>query len=354
MTNTVTQELTDLIERIMSLPDTSLREFEEGMTDIITKYPDNIEANLTYILENEKEKELRFRAFFGLSIYQRRQKNHTEFKQLVEKYIMEFQEFDLHYHILSLMHKSFGDQEGIRKSIYYGKKAVEKLSAHVGVLHNFCEAVVTAQEEFLDPSPEYVEESILFIDTVLTLRPRYAKFYCTKGRILAQQKKFEEAKQNILKAIDLENNKTNDYTLRITDYKNTLSRIESLEQFHKIKELINVAVSQINEAENKIKAEVEGNKAQLEKLKTENLQMLAFFTGIISFIIGSITILSKQPTFLESAMLMMILAGTLVLCNVGFSILLLPPKENYTRYILVSLIGIFMILLSIFIHIGGM
>ncbi|SHG04538.1 hypothetical protein [Ornithinibacillus halophilus] len=100
---------------------------------ILSQSDEGIVDTLMEILENGENLELRFRAFFGVTLYHRRQNNHSAFKRIVDKYVGEFQNFSLHYHVLSLMYKQFGDREGIMKSIKYGRLAVDKLNRHVGV-----------------------------------------------------------------------------------------------------------------------------------------------------------------------------------------------------------------------------
>lgn len=328
---------------LRGMPPVEERAFEEAITRMLTESSVTIIEELDIILNSESDIDLRFRAFFGLTFYHRRLSNYSEFKRLVDTYIVDFQDISLHYHVLALLHKADGDREGILRSIQYGRLAVGKLGRHVGVLHNYCEAVVTAMEENVEVNPEDRENALLYIQSVVTLAPNYAKFYCTKGRILAQQHKFQEAKKNILYAIDLENSKANDYSIRISDYKNVLAQIRAQELYVDISHEIKEAGRSILNAESTVQEVVQTTKEQMEHIKTQNLQMLAFFTAIISFIIGSINILSKQQTFLDSAMLMLILAGILMLVNVGFSMLLTSVRQNGWKLAFVTLVGVALI-----------
>lgn len=337
---------------LMEMGSTEERAFEDCISSMITqRTPSVIEDLYQILVDNEVSLDVRFRAFFGITLHHRRQNNHTEFKQLVEQYIDEFKGFKLHYHVLSLMHKSFNDRDGILKSIDYSRKAIEELNRHVGVLHNYCEAVVTALEENIEVESEDEKNISSFIETVIILAPNYAKFYCTKGRILSHNKRFEEAKKNIIHAIDIENSKSNDYSIRISEYRNFLVQVKTKELYELVKSDIEEAKVTVLGAQDSVQHLVDATEEKMESMKAQNLQMLAFFTAIISFIIGSINILSRQPNFEQAAMLILVLAGAMILVNVGFSILISTVKQRILKYVLVSLVGFLLIAAGIITNI---
>lgn len=337
----------DSVERLKaqltSFGDTEERAFEDSLTKMISRSSSSVIDDLFVILNSEVNNELQFRAFFGISIHYRRQNDHTKFKNFVDAYIEKFEQFPLHFHILSLLHKSYGDQAGILKSINYSKKAVEQLNMHAGVLHNHCEAIVTALEEGMDITEDQLYTASLYMERVLALCPKYAKFYCTHGRILAQKNKYNEAKNAVLKAIDLEDSDSKDYSLRISTYRNFLVQFKTLELYNSVSHEIQTAKAAVLKTEKSINELIEKNENTMENLKAQNLQMLAFFTAIISFIIGSINILSHQQDFLEAALLILILAGAMVLVNVGFSVLISTTQQNVMRYSIVTCLGLLLI-----------
>lgn len=335
--------LESLKTELSNFGDTEKREFEDLITKMISRSSSSLIDDLFVILNSEVDKELQFRAFFGISIHYRRQNDHTKFKIFVDSYIEKFEQFPLHLHVLSLLHKSYGDPAGIIKSIDYSKKAVEHLNMHAGVLHNHCEAIVTALEEGLDITEDQLYTASLYIERVLALCPKYAKFYCTQGRILAQKHKYKEAKNAVLKAIDLEDSDSKDYSLRISTYRNFLVQFKTLELYNSVVQDIQEAKASVLTAEKSINEMVEKNESTMENLKAQNLQMLAFFTAIISFIIGSINILSNQQDFSQAALLILILAGAMVLVNVGFSVLISTTQQNIMRYSIVTCLGLLLI-----------
>lgn len=343
MTSVSTDNMEILKEELVNFGPIEDRVFEDGITKMIRQSSNSLIDNLQYILNTAESADLRFRAFFGITIHHRRQSDTTLFKNFVHQYIDQFQQFSLHYHVLSLLHKSFGDAEGITKSLEYSKKAIEKLNMHAGVLHNHCEAIVTALEEGIAISDEEQYNASLYIERVITLCPEYAKFYCTKGRLLAQTGKYQEAKRLLNIAIDLEDSKSKDYTLRINTYRNFLIQVKTEELYKSVSTEIQDAKAVVLAAEESINKLVDKTESDMENMKAQNLQMLAFFTAIVSFIIGSINILSNQQDFTQAALLILILAGAMVLVNVGFSVLISSLKLNYTKYIIVATLGLILI-----------
>ncbi|SHG04573.1 hypothetical protein [Ornithinibacillus halophilus] len=198
---------------------------------------------------------------------------------------------------------------------------------------------------------EDIDNANSYIETVLLLRNDYAMFFCTKARLQAQNGQYEEAKKNVSHAIDIENPQSNDYAMRISDYRNHLSNIKTRELYANVRHDIMDAKRSIIKAETSVEQILEQTKEQADQMKTQNMQMLAFFTAIISFIIGSINIISNQPSYLESAMLMLILAGILILANLGLSILHSTIKENLSKYIIVAIIGIGLIVSGFVLYI---
>lgn len=332
-----------LKEKLLSFGSTDERAFEDAIAKMMTQESASVIEDLHQILQTDENLDLRFRAFFGITLHHRRQNDHSKFKAVVDQYIEQFRGISLHLHVLSLMHKAYGDRDGILKSIEYSSQAIIKLNRHVGVLHNYCESVVTAMEEGLEIRAADRRNASSLIETVIAVAPDYAKFYCTRGRILAQNQKFEEAKLNILQAMDLETSTSNDYALRLNNYQNVLLKIKTLELYESVIADIQESKAIVLSAQNSIEEAVTSSQATMESMKAQNLQMLAFFTAIISFIIGSINILSNQSDFTQAAMLILVLAGAMVLVNVAFSILISSINQAIWKYIAVVAVGLTLI-----------
>lgn len=146
------------------------------------------------------------------------------------------------------------------------------------------------------------------------LENNYAKFYCTKGRLTAIQKSFPEAKQLIRTAIDKESSEREDYPLRVSDYQICLMRVQLDESSQKLELALNKGLQQIDAAL------IEVNRYASEE-RARNLEFLGFFAAVIALITSG-TQLTQRPSVVESAQLIIIFTGALLIAFSGLSFLL--------------------------------
>ncbi|MBR2453995.1 MAG: toll/interleukin-1 receptor domain-containing protein, partial [Clostridia bacterium] len=78
------------------------------------------------------------------------------------------------------------------------------------------------EKDGLHDKKKYVEtwykKALDAVNDAIRLDPGYAKFYCTKGRIVCIDKKHAEAINNVDKAIGTESSERSDYALRLSYY----------------------------------------------------------------------------------------------------------------------------------------
>jgi len=158
------------------------------------------------------------------------------------------------------------------------------------VLHNYAETIATAMEEEVIQDSAHIDDAIDHIKKSISLAPKYAKYYCTYGRLLALKSQIAKGLQLIRKAIDLEDSQKSDYAIRIGDYQAYHSKLIFMQH------------------------------------TTRNLEFLGFFAALVSFIIASIQILGKQP-FEEATQLIIVLNGCLLCAFAGFFALI--HEKNY-------------------------
>jgi len=66
---------------------------------------------------------------------------------------------------------------------------------------------------------EYYDDVERAVEDAIRLDPAYAKFYCTKARVVAQRGRYAEAYSLINKAVATESSARKDYALRLLDYR---------------------------------------------------------------------------------------------------------------------------------------
>ena len=215
-----------MMEGLKALPaDERSREYEKAITKLADSYnsPDGIDS-FTEIMNSDSE--YSYSAFFCLATIFRHNRDYTKLSDLLE--MAENREgFDEH---VSLKHirimyethsESLYDYDELLKLSH---ESACELYDNSGYQHTFANAFATICDncllEDLDQIIETWYDAALFcVNRAIELDPKYAKFYCTKARIIARKQHFEEANRLILRAIDLEDSSNrNNYAINIGYY----------------------------------------------------------------------------------------------------------------------------------------
>ena len=216
---------TDELSALLSnLHDELSREYELSLTDLTAKIEKSeSEEILLELLDKTFPEQTRYNAFYCLNILYRRQKDFFKLKELFEKYSFEFVLHDTIGHLEALYDlesDSFYDYDKMLRTTY---RDARKASKNAGFVHLFADAFATIYEkEGLRDKTAFLESwydrALTEVDNAIKLDPTYAKYYCTKARILRIKGEFAQANYHIDKAISLENSARPDYALRIGNY----------------------------------------------------------------------------------------------------------------------------------------
>lgn len=329
----------ELVDFLELLPEDKDRAFELYLTKIVEEIPD-IHRQLDDVLSNcENYKEpIVFATFYGLCIYYRRMKEFTKLDKLMSGFEVRFDSKPMYNHILALSLKSKGGTENIEQAIEKAKISADSVLNNAGVFHNYAEAIATAMEEEVIQEQSQIIDAIEYVKKSITLAPKYAKYYCTYGRLLALQGQIAKGSQLIKKAIDLEDSTKNDYAIRIGDYQAYRSRLVFMQYTNKLQ-------LKIDEFDTKVKATKDEVSNLVHSSTIKNIEFLGFFAALVSFFIASIQILSKQP-FEKATQLIIVLNGCLLCAFAGF-FALINERKYFSRILTAFLLGFAMIISSL-------
>jgi uncharacterized membrane protein YphA (DoxX/SURF4 family) len=350
VTQTVTRTVEEFIQFASQLPDMNKIYYELDLTNYAAKNMrasdyDEILAYLNSCIANRKQNQplgnILFSSFFLLCIYSRRMKNYSVYSTLLKDYGKYFDEHPLFPHIQSQYHKNFHSPDHMKWTIEYARESVENTPLHIGVLHNYVEAIVTAKENHLEISDSLWQDAQLKMNQVAK-HNLYAKFHCTRGRLLALLGKYAEAKLAIHEAIDQEVSTSKDYAIRVNEFQAHLMRIQTMETATSI-------LTQLENTQKEFEASKNEMHTSMDKLQKDNLQFLGFFVAIISLTIGSLNIIGDK-TFIETALLILILTGSIILGYVTLGFLFNTSKSSKYPQMIALFIGILFIVGSILVH----
>lgn len=170
------------------------------------------------------ENDWAYEAFYLLCSYYRRNKDYALMNDLLQKH-KEFENHLTYNHLIIqyMVHsESFYDYEELLKMAF---EDAEKLNDVAGFQQAFCNAFVTICEQCNENDKNYIiskwyDYALDRINHAISLDSNYAKFYCTKARILGLKNRYVEAQQLLNLAISLEDSSRADYALTIMTYQN--------------------------------------------------------------------------------------------------------------------------------------
>lgn len=211
----------EIFEEVSRLPDEKSVEYASCVAKLSEKCADKDYFSSLKEIQKGTDK-TSFNAFFIICTYYRRNKDFELFynniennKQLEKHYFFEF--VKLQYLVNS---EAIFDYEEVLTKAY---KYVVESSYNSAICQLLCNAYATICENSDIESRKAVIEkwgdiAVRCIDASIKQNEHYAKFYCTKGRILCLAKRFDEAISLINIAISKEESNRRDYSLAISQY----------------------------------------------------------------------------------------------------------------------------------------
>lgn len=325
---------TDLQNKIKDVVDKysdTSREYELNLTRIVnTDFEINTAMKLLLeILKDNDKTDEAYAVFYCINIYHRNLFNNDDLDKLWKSYSKNFEKYKSFEHLkinrfrISLLPTAtFNEQEEYLKLAYKNR---EEYSDNAGYIHAFCALFANIIEknennlEFREKILKYWEPYVLdSVNDAITLDHKYAKYYCTKGRILSAYSEYDKADRAICKAIAMENSTRTDYAVRINDY-----------QYYRLQNQIQKQRNIINEEQQSID--------NLRKSIVSNIETIALFSGIISFVLGSLKLVEGE-TAVHAGLLIFTLMGCLSAVFSIFILLLHMGDKNYNNKVAINII----------------
>ncbi len=327
----------DCISFLCSLPKDIDPKFSEFISDYVNSH-DNQESMLLYILNNSKNIELRFNAFYTLMIIYRRNKNVSKSKILCQKYKLEFDNRPLFLYQMSSIYKNDLTYSSLCLALEYARKSIQKIELsntnYPGFYNNFSEIVAISFENTIITDNSVLDEAISSINKAIMINPNYAKYYFTLGRLLIIYKDFNEAKNNLMKAIDLEDSSRKDYQMRISEYQDVLMKCS-----------LSISISKLEDSLNKYESSRKKLKKELDEMRNSIIEFIGFFAAIIALIITTVQI-STNFNFTDAIKLIGFMIGGIIAAFSSLRIILNFSKKSILQMIIMCVLGIIFIIFS--------
>jgi len=344
------KNLKSLTELLCHLPSETDREFEVLLTKVAQipgierLFAEALEKALKQRNEGDHQAErIAYASFYGLNIYYRHVRDITKVGKLIEQYQEFFSGHPTFPHLLSLFYRSTGKQQDLYIALYYARQAANAVPENAGILHSLAEILINLIDEGLIDRGDNLAEAETAINKAISLDPSYPKFYSTKSQLLALKGNFAEAKELVQRAIDMEDSSAYDYSIRLNAYHYLLAKIQLMEFGKKVEEKLSYTIDYIGKARQE-------TEEQLKQFRNESLQFLGLFAAIVSFTVGSIQFIAKQP-FEQGILLLLVFSGSLLCIYAGLSIMLYG--RSFLSRILAILVLAAILILGPFLALRG-
>lgn len=282
-------------------------------------------------------KAIRFGAWYTLFLSMRRFKTAPDrMTHLIEEYQKEFGEIPLFRISLSIM---LAKQQEYLRAVSMAESALEIDSTNLGFMATYVDIAISWVNSSSDVDkidPNVWRKTKRLITILIDQNPKYAKYQYYYSQYLLFEKQLEEAERRILLAIDIENEESSDYFLRLSDYQAHYLKVRTaileLELNEELKTLAE-ANKKLHNDQQTFRIEMQTMKTELKETQRQSFQFITVFIAVISILLSSI----KAFTFSDTEQLVQFMLVMSLSLLLFFSTLfgLVTANKTWLRVVLV-------------------
>jgi tetratricopeptide (TPR) repeat protein len=282
------------------------------------------ELDLFNIYVNEQEGDaIRFAAFYGYLVVQRRNKNFSRFREVLRQYGSHFVRHPMHLSLVAQSHY-LGNTAGpaLRAALTKAEEALRLMPNNFAVKNQVAEYSALLVRH--DGLPVDQLQRAVQLAVQAAAESGYARYYQTVAMLYLETGQFELARESIAVAIDEEPSNSPQYALRITDYNETKIRID-------VQESLAVIDAAQREA-----------KSNLTDMRAELLQLLGLFAAIIALLTLTGQIASGQ-TFSDAFPTLVGASGVIIL-TFGYVHYAISREKRSASLLLTTAMGLVLLI----------
>lgn len=331
-----------VLEFYENLPSDTTSNFSKEITNFVIKYISHFDnGELEKYLEDKikvssSDLESKFSNFYTLVVYYRRTRSYTKLGNLINAYSDDFLDKPLFLFAKSDYELNQNTKQSYDRALILAGKCIDIIknkdnnydSEYTGFYNHYATIIVAYLEKKYEISRSEIDLAYSYIEKCIKSRSDYATYYVTLARLELSDKKFENAYNHILQAIDIEKDRG-----RITEYNDLLLKVE-----------YERALKELSDESNKVTLLIKENEKRIEENKTNTIEYLAFFSGVIAFLVTSANMAVSNPSIAFKLILTML--GALIIGFSSFSILIQRDNKKIFSIITAIIIGILLIVIS--------
>lgn len=221
-----------LIRDLYSVSDEKDNDFNVKIRNLILGHNEEVVGNklIPLIRDREEPEDVCFAAYYAAFTFYRRLGYVYKIHNLVAEFGQRFSVYRFNNIVMSQHYSSLFELEGhkpedLRSAVSYAQAAMEAIPENTGVMQNFADLITKSFELGVNRNKKQLQQAVDRIAQALELNPKYPKYHCTMGRLLAFKHRYDEAVVSIQKAISLENMETKDSFIRTVEYNKYIHEI---------------------------------------------------------------------------------------------------------------------------------
>lgn len=307
----------DIIQFFNTLPNYNSQEFSLKITQEILTSSTDVETLVNLLKEildeyknkdNEiiNNKKLAFAACYALIVLYRRYDEQFKIKKLTDDFNSLFEDIPLFISEKSRICVEIGNNDDLKKALKLGKKSIELLEGkeHAGIFNNYSEIIALNLEKNTKKIRRAFRRRLQIID-----------------------EKYDDAEKNLKYAIEIEDMRMMDYSIRLSRYRNYLLVCRMM----KLNKDTNQKMIMMNEEYSKVKMKLENSQLKM-------LEVLSLLVAIIGLMIAGISFSLKFK--LNEAIILICVLNGLVFIDYGLlkSLCSANEKKELKYVILVGLL----------------
>jgi tetratricopeptide (TPR) repeat protein len=265
---------------------------------------------------------VRFAAFYGYLILQRRHKDYSRFRTVLHDHGGPFRLHPMHHALVAQSHYlGTSSADALKAALAKAEEALRLMPGNFAVKNQVAEYTALLSRCGGMAIPDELSRAIS-LGTEAAAESSYPRYYQTVALLYIEVRQYDLARDAIARAIDEEPSGSADYALRVADYNETRIRVD-----------VEESLATINDAQAKAEE-------SLQSMRTELLQVLGLFTAIIALLTLTGQVAANQP-FPDAAPLL-ICAGGVVVLTFGFVHHTIAGR-SYRALIPVTVIGLLLL-----------
>lgn len=295
---------------------------------------DMLEKELYQILEQERDVQIKFNAFYTLSILFRKEKKISKLSKMTDDFQSIFRERPLYLYVKSSIHKRKLTKRDAMLSIEYAALAIDIIEKedikYPGFYQNYADAIAIAFENQLLNDGKLLKDGIKHINKAISIDSNYAKYYYTLGRLQILCGDYNEAKQSLLLAMDIENPSRKDFAIRISEYQDALMKCSVAQ-----------ALSDYERSKKDLQNEINGTRNSV-------IEFIGFFAAILALVLTTVQVSVTLPV-IDGIRIIGFMIGGIIVAIGCLRLILSFNLKSFLQAILMGIIGVIFILFTFLI-----